>query len=60
MHTVLTTPATTQDTGGFRTSTGAKFIVPDWGDKVDSGIGLLYRPARLHRFEGLHDNVMPE
>jgi hypothetical protein len=25
----------------------AKFIVPDWGDKVDSGIGLSYRPARL-------------
>ncbi len=24
----------------------AKFIVPDWGDKVDSGIGLLYLPAR--------------
>ncbi len=23
----------------------AKFIVPDWGDKVDSGIGLSYRPA---------------
>jgi hypothetical protein len=27
----------------------AKFIVPDWGDKVDSGIGLSYRPARLYR-----------
>jgi hypothetical protein len=25
----------------------AKFLVPDWGDKVDSGIGLSYRPARL-------------
>jgi len=25
----------------------ASFIVPDWGDKVDSGIGLSYRPARL-------------
>ncbi len=23
----------------------AKFIVPDWGDKVDSGIGLSYLPA---------------
>jgi hypothetical protein len=22
-----------------------KFLVPDWGDIVDSGIGLLYRPA---------------
>jgi hypothetical protein len=27
----------------------AKFKVPDWGDKVNSGIGLSYRPARLHR-----------
>ncbi len=26
----------------------AKFIVSDWGDKVNSGIGLSYRPARLH------------
>jgi hypothetical protein len=27
----------------------ANFIVPDWGDKVDSGgIGLSYRPARLY------------
>jgi hypothetical protein len=26
----------------------AKFIVSDWGDKVDSGRGLSYRPARLH------------
>ncbi len=25
----------------------AKFIVPDWGDKVDSGIGLSYRPGSL-------------
>jgi hypothetical protein len=23
----------------------AEFIVPDWGDKVNSGIGLSYRPA---------------
>jgi hypothetical protein len=27
----------------------AKFIVPVWGDKVDSGIGLSYRPARLDK-----------
>ncbi len=26
----------------------AKFTVPDCGDKVDSGIGLSYRPARLY------------
>ncbi len=30
----------------------AKFIVPDWGDKVDYGIGFSYRPARLHRLAG--------
>ncbi len=29
--------------------TEAKFIVPDGGDKVDSGIGFSFRPARLHR-----------
>jgi hypothetical protein len=28
----------------------AKFIVPDWGDKVDS---------RLHRLAGRYDNPMP-
>jgi hypothetical protein len=27
----------------------AKFIVPDLRDKVDSGRGLWYLPARLHR-----------
>jgi hypothetical protein len=27
----------------------AELIVPDWGDKVDYGIGLPYRPVRLHR-----------
>jgi hypothetical protein len=37
----------------------AKFIGPDWGDKVDSGIGL-YRHARLHRLAGRYDNHMPE
>jgi hypothetical protein len=38
----------------------AKFIVPDWGDKdkVDSGIGLSWRPARLHRLAGWYDNPM--
>jgi hypothetical protein len=30
-------------------SSVAEFIVPDWGDEVNSGIGLSYRPARLHR-----------
>jgi hypothetical protein len=30
--------------------TVAKFVVPDWRDIIDSGMGLLsYRPARLHR-----------
>jgi hypothetical protein len=34
----------------------SQIIVSDWGDKVDSGIGLSYRPARLHRLAGLYDN----
>ncbi len=34
----------------------AKFIVPDWGDKVDSGTGLSYWSARLHREVGRYDN----
>ncbi len=25
---------------------------PDWGDKVNSGIGLLYQPDRLHTWAG--------
>ncbi len=29
----------------------AKFIVSDGGDKVDSGIGLSYRSANLHKPE---------
>jgi hypothetical protein len=37
--------------------TVAKFIVPDCGDKVDSGIGLSYRPARLHRLAGRYDTL---
>jgi hypothetical protein len=32
-----------------------KFLVPEWGDKVDSGIGLSYRPARLRRLAGRYD-----
>ncbi len=33
----------------------AEFIVPDWGDKVNSGIGLPYRPFRLQRLAGWYD-----
>jgi hypothetical protein len=37
----------------------AKFLVPDWGDIVDSGIGLSYWPAKLHRLvAGLYDNPL--
>jgi hypothetical protein len=32
-----------------RLDPAAQFIVPDWGDKFDYGIGLLYWPVRLHR-----------
>jgi hypothetical protein len=34
----------------------AQFIVPDWGDKVDYGIGMSYRPVRLNRLAGRYDN----
>jgi hypothetical protein len=37
----------------------AKFIVPDWGDKVDSGIELSYLTARLHRRTRRYDHPMP-
>jgi hypothetical protein len=30
----------------------AKFIVPDLGDRVTSGIGFSSRPARLHKYIG--------
>jgi len=36
----------------------AKFIVPDGGDKVDSGVGLSHRPTRLHRLAGRYENLM--
>jgi hypothetical protein len=33
-------------------ATEARFIVSDWGDKVEYGIELSYRPVRLHRLVG--------
>jgi hypothetical protein len=44
----------------FGTHTVAEFIDPDWGHKVNSGVGLANRPARLHGLAGLYDNPMPE
>jgi hypothetical protein len=38
----------------------AKFIVPDWGNKVNFGKWLSFRPAKLHRLGGRYDNHMPE
>ncbi len=38
----------------------AEFLVPDWGDIADSGIGLSYRTARLHRQAGRYENPMTE
>ncbi len=38
----------------------AKFIGPDWGDKVDSGIWLSNLLARLHFLAGRYVNPMPE
>ncbi len=36
----------------------AQLIVPEWGDKVDYGIGLSYRPAMLHRL-ACHSRLYP-
>ncbi len=38
----------------------AEFIDPEWEDKINSSIGLSYRPARRHRTAGRYDNPMPE
>ncbi len=38
----------------------AEFIVSDWGDKINPGIGFSYRPARIHRMAGRYDNPVPE
>jgi hypothetical protein len=38
----------------------AKFLVLDWGDIVDCGIGLLYRPASLSIVMGRYDNHLPK
>ncbi len=37
-----------------------EFIDSDWGDKVNSGIGLSYRPARLHWLASRYDNLKLE
>ncbi len=44
----------------YGTDTVAKFIVHDWGDIVDSGIELSYRPASQCSLSGRYDNPMPE
>ncbi len=36
----------------FARGSVAKFLAPHWGGKVDSGIGLSLRTARLHRLAG--------
>jgi hypothetical protein len=45
---------------GKNVTTVAEFIDPDWEDKVKSGLGLSYRPARLHGLSGRYDNPMLE
>ncbi len=37
----------------------SQVLSPWLGNKVDSGIGLPYRPTRLHMLAGRHDNTMP-
>jgi hypothetical protein len=41
-------------------SSVVEFIDIDWEDKVKSGIGLSYRPARLRGLAGWYDNPMPQ
>ncbi len=38
----------------------AEFINSDGGDKINSGIGLSYRPDRLHGLAGRYENSTPE
>jgi hypothetical protein len=38
----------------------AEFLDPGWGDKVNSGIGLSYRPAKPGSLAGRYDNYMPK
>jgi hypothetical protein len=53
-------PESTVDALPFRKLTPeAQFIVPDWGNKVDYGIGLSYRPVRLHTLAVRYDYPMP-
>ncbi len=35
-------------------------MIFEWEDIVDSGIGLLYRPASLRSLADQYDNPMPE
>ncbi len=50
----------THPVGGYWLGPVAKFLVPDWGDIVDSsGIGL-FRPARLHRLAVRYNNPLIE
>jgi hypothetical protein len=42
------------------TTTEVQYIVPDWGDKVDYGIGLSYRPAKLHTTALFHSRLQPQ
>jgi hypothetical protein len=37
----------------------AEFIVPEWGDKVNSALGWSYRLARLHGLADQYDKLMP-
>jgi hypothetical protein len=37
-----------------------KFLVPDWGDKIDYVIGLSYRYASLCSLAGWYDNLTPK
>ncbi len=49
LSTIVCAPSSShkEDSNSCPSRSVAKFIVPDLGDKVDSGIGLSYRPAYI-------------
>jgi hypothetical protein len=42
--------------GLIKNSPVAVILVPDLGDESGYGVGLSYRPAKLHRLAVLYDN----
>ncbi len=56
----ICTPGVERGGGGASQKPVDEFSPRRGGDKVDYGIGLSYRPSRLHWLAGRYDNPMPE